>query len=144
MNGKALFIEDDEDDVFLIKRAWEMAAIKQPKEFLPNGKAAVEYLSQVSHDGPGECIPSVIFLDLNMPLMGGLEFLRWLREERGHREIPVVILTSSENPKDIAAAYETGANGYVVKPSTIPELVEMFECAAKFWLRFNRLAAGAG
>jgi two-component system, response regulator len=120
MSPTVLFVEDDADDVFLIQRACKSAQHDDPKEYLPNGKAAVDYLSQTV--AQGRSLPRLIFLDLNMPLMGGLEFLSWLRNQPLLRNIPVVVLTTSVNPQDLATAYRSGANAYLVKPSSISEL----------------------
>ena len=136
MNHKILFVEDDQDDVFLIERACKTAGLDERRGFLHDGKAAVDYLAEAM----GGSLPALIFLDLNMPLMGGLEFLRWMRAEVSFENIPVLVLTTSENPQDIKSAYQAGANAYLVKPTAIAEFAKMIGCATQFWLDFNRMA----
>jgi CheY-like chemotaxis protein len=137
MNQHVLFVEDDADDVFLIERAWKKAGLdNHATNFASNGKEAIEYLSQSASTTSR---PQVIFLDLNMPLMGGLEFLSWLRSQPHLETIPVVVLTTSANPADISAAYNNGTNAYVIKPSAIADFSALFRSAADFWLGFNKL-----
>ncbi|HEY0433710.1 MAG TPA: response regulator [Chitinophagaceae bacterium] len=135
MSGHILFVEDDSDDVFLIQHAAKNAGLTQRLHFSANGKEAVEYLLPLVNSPA--LLPSLIFLDLNMPLMGGLEFLNWMRSQAALQTIPVIILTTSENPADIAAAYKAGANAFLVKPSVISELANMLIRATTLWLKDN-------
>jgi chemotaxis family two-component system response regulator Rcp1 len=137
MTRKLLFVEDDEDDVFLIGRACKAAGVNALTEFQPNGKAASEHLANSLPVGGS--LPQLIFLDLNMPVMGGLEFLRWLRRQPLLEYIPVVVLTTSENPDDLKAAYTARANAYVVKPANPSLWAEVLRCATEFWLVHNRV-----
>lgn len=135
MEPKILFVEDDPDDVFLIERAWKTVGMAVPLAFQSTGRAAIDFLSAPAN--PRER-PRVIFLDLNMPVMGGLDFLRWLRKQPLFQHLPVIILTTSVNPQDIKAAYEAGANAFLVKPTSVAQFAEMLSCAARFWLHLNR------
>jgi len=135
LSRRILFVEDDKDDVFLIQYACKRAGITEPMSFVENGQRAVAYLQAV---GTADA-PSLIFLDLNMPVMSGFDFLRWLRHHDKWRNVPVIVLTTSQNPADIASAYELGANAYVVKPSDPVELIEMFGAARTFWLTHNQV-----
>jgi two-component system, response regulator len=134
-----LLVEDDEDDVFLIRRACETAGIAGEITSAENGKAAVTFLEALSASpGAAQKSPEFIFLDLNMPVMNGLDFLRWLRSQARWRKLPVLVLTTSEDPRDISAAYELGANAYLVKPNSLADFAEMLRAVGSFWLRFNR------
>lgn len=142
MKHTMLFVEDDEDDVYVIQNSLNRVGIHEPRHFVQNGKVAVEYLQSLSSAGDlgQDLLPKIIFLDLNMPLMNGLEFLQWRRQQPALCTIPVVILTSSENPQDIADAYQLGANAYLVKPMAVTELSSLLESIRAFWLTHNRFA----
>lgn len=81
--------------------------------------------------------PAVILLDVKMPRLDGLELLRELKSDSTYRSIPVVMLTSSQDERDITAAYDLGANGYVVKPLEFARLVEVLAVVQRFWLEVN-------
>lgn len=131
-----LFIEDDNDDVFLLKRVCKTLGIG-PITFAANGRRAVEYLTpRLTGGGAAD---SLIFLDLNMPEMNGFDFLRWFRGEASMRTTPVIVLSTSENPSDMNTAYELGANAYLVKASDLNELTTMLRAAHTFWSQYNRL-----
>jgi CheY-like chemotaxis protein len=113
-----LLAEDNEDDVFIFKRAFKQAQATQPLQVVMDGQAAVDYLA-----GTGEYadrtrfpLPVVAFIDLKLPLRHGLDVLRWIRGRPELRALSVVILTSSAEPRDLVAAREGGARFYIVKP----------------------------
>ena len=134
---RILFVEDDDDDVFLIKRACRNLGLDR-LDFASNGKLAAEFLRSLMATAGTFEIP-LIFLDLNMPEMNGFEFLRWLRGEGPLRAVPVVIFSTSENPRDIESAYALGANAYMVKSSDTSELSKMISAADAFWRGYNRV-----
>jgi CheY-like chemotaxis protein len=134
-----LFVEDDEDDMLLIRHVCKKAGIDR-FNFAGNGKRAVEALEPRLKDRAGS-EPPVIFLDLNMPEMNGFDFLRWLRKDNGIHTVPVIILSTSENPSDMQTAYALGANAYLVKSSAIAELGNMISAAYSFWAHYNRVPA---
>lgn len=140
-NKRILLIEDDADDVFLIRHAFQRAGLKDDVSLAENGKAAVTLFESFSAEPDRKDAPEFIFLDLNMPVMNGLDFLRWLRSAVQWRTLPVVVLTTSEDPRDISAAYELGANAYLVKPSSPAAMIEMFKAVDSFWFLFNRSPA---
>ena len=135
-----VFVEDDEDDIFLLKMACKRAGMAGVANFVENGKKAVEFLSPRLPARPNVSKPLLIFLDLNMPEMNGFEFLKWLRKDSANASVPVVILSTSENPMDIAKAYDFGANAYLVKASTIDELTSLISVSLQFWTSLNRYA----
>jgi CheY-like chemotaxis protein len=131
-----LFIEDDDDDVFLLKRVCKTLGIEKIS-FAANGRRAIEYLKpRLSEGSVGD---SLIFLDLNMPEMNGFDFLRWFRGEAAMHTIPVIVLSTSENPIDMSTAYQLGANAYLVKAGDLKALTVMLQAAHTFWSQFNRL-----
>ncbi len=140
MNRRLLFIEDDEDDVYVIQNALQRVGIHETMHFVRHGKEAVEYLQPftVTDTLGSSSLPKLIFLDLNMPLMNGLEFLQWRRQQPVLQTIPVIVLTSSESPQDIIDAYGLGANAYLVKPMSVAELSALLKSIQAFWLTHNR------
>jgi CheY-like chemotaxis protein len=134
-----LAIEDEDDDVALIKRAFKKAAIANPLRFLNDGEEAVGYLSGTDKfaDRTAYPLPSLILLDLKLPRKSGLEVLEWLRTQPVLCRIPVVVLTSSRQISDLNRAYDLGVNSYLVKPVEFNDLLEMFKALKIYWIVFN-------
>ena len=134
-----LLIEDNPTDVMLIRRAFVKAKIVNPIHGVSDGDAAIDYLSGAGRyaDRAQYPVPVLILLDLKLPRRSGLEILSWLRGQEHLRRIPVVILTSSSVPKDIDAAYDLGANSYLVKPVEFDALYEMLKSVNLYWLMTN-------
>lgn len=126
-----LLVEDSPDDRFLFQRCWEKCGVANPLVALDDGQRAVDRLA-----GP-EARPALVFLDLKLPVKNGFEVLQWIRGHEAVRHVPVLVLTASEQPGDVARAYVLGANAYLVKPSSVEELRALVEAAVRFWLRFN-------
>jgi CheY-like chemotaxis protein len=139
MNRQLLFIEDDEDDAYIIRHALKREGIQESLHFVNNGKMAVEYLESLTSDNLGSrSLPLIIFLDLNMPLMNGFEFLQWRREQPAFQSVPVLVLSSSDSYHDINEAYNLGANAYLVKPMSVTDLSSVLKAVQSFWLTHNR------
>jgi CheY-like chemotaxis protein len=122
-----LVVEDNEDDVLLIQRAFRKAAIANPLRVLRDGNQAVAYLSGAEpYADRRECpLPALVLLDLKLPRRSGLEVLKWLRQQPGIGRLITVVLTSSRESADVNRAYELGANSYLVKPVLLNDLVDM-------------------
>lgn len=134
-----LIVEDDPDDVVLLRRAFDRARFVNPIVVVSDGDAAVAYLA-----GEGEYadrteypLPELVLLDLKLPRRSGHEVLEWIRREAGMTGLPVVILTASRENADLARAYELGANSYLVKPATFKRLQEMIETLDVYWMMLN-------
>jgi CheY-like chemotaxis protein len=123
----------------LIRRAFVKAKVGNPIQAVGDGDAAIDYLSGTGAyaDRIQYPLPILILLDLKLPRRSGVEILSWLRERETLRRIPVVILTSSTVPKDIDAAYDLGANSYLVKPVEFDTLYEMVKNVNLYWLMTN-------
>ncbi len=126
-----MLVEDDEDDVFFMQRAFKEAALPSRLEILRNGEAAIEYLSGRNgfSDRTKFPLPGFIFLDLKMPVVNGFEVLSWMRTQPNF-EIPVAVLSSSPEERDLKRARELGAACYLIKP---PTAVMLRTC----WTQFN-------
>jgi CheY-like chemotaxis protein len=122
-----LYAEDEDNDAFLMQRAFAKAQVSNPLQVVNDGAAAIRYLS-----GTGEFsdrarfpAPCLVLLDLNLPRQSGLEVLQWARTQPSLQGLPIVILTSSNQNRDIGSAYTFGANGYLVKPPSSERLIEL-------------------
>jgi CheY-like chemotaxis protein len=137
--GAILLVEDNEDDVFLMKRALKAAGITNALFVVDDGQKAIDYLSGVGEysDRTSFPFPALVFLDLKLPLKGGLDVLGWIRGQPSLENLVVVVLTSSNEPSDLKEAYRLGANSYVVKPPTANQLIEMAKAFKWYWLEFN-------
>lgn len=125
-----LLVEDDQIDVMNVKRAFEKSHITNPLFVAGNGIEALELLR-------GSTIPRdrrIILLDLNMPKMNGIEFLRALRADESLRPIPVVVLTTSNDERDKVEAYQLNVAGYLLKPVTFHNFVEIMAALNKYWM----------
>jgi CheY-like chemotaxis protein len=124
-----LLVEDNEDDVFIMRRTLRRASIFIPLHLATNGHEALNYLKGVGEfaDRKKFPIPSVIFLDLKLPYVHGLEVLRWIKQESSLCQIPVAVLSSSLEDRDREKALELGAETFLVKPPTPETLVEFFK-----------------
>jgi CheY-like chemotaxis protein len=138
-NQPILLVEDDENDVMLLQRAFRRAAIINPLQVVRHGDDAVAYL-----EGMGEFadrmlypLPVLMLLDLKLPRRTGLEVLQWVKERAGLKKIPIIVLTSSKNDDDVNRAYELGANSYVVKPVSFETLLELVKSLELYWLVLN-------
>jgi CheY-like chemotaxis protein len=144
-HASILLVEDNEDDVFLMRRALKGAGIVNPLQVVEDGQQAVDYLSNSGNyiDRSACPRPAVVFLDLKLPELMGLEVLAWIRSQPHLAEVVVVVLTSSNEPSDLKAAYRLGANSYVVKPPTADQLLEMAKAFKWYWLEFNKFHEAA-
>ena len=124
-----LLVEDDEVDVMNVRRAFQRNRIANPLFVAGDGVAALDMLR--SGDVPRE--RRLILLDLNMPRMTGLEFLRELRREPAFHNTPVVVLTTSNDERDKIDAYDLNVAGYLLKPVTFVNFVEVMAALNKYW-----------
>jgi CheY-like chemotaxis protein len=134
-----LLVEDDENDVFFFRRAFQKAAIPHPLHVVRDGQEAIHYLAHTGDytDRQLHPAPRVVVLDLNLPVKNGLEVLQWARAEPETHHVIVIVLTSSMDVLDMHEAYAFGANAYVVKPADPIELVTLATAIREFWLVLN-------
>lgn len=129
-----LLVEDDEVDVMNVRRGFKKNNIINPLYVASNGLEALELLRGTDDKGP--VIPSqrrLVLLDLNMPKMNGIEFLRELRLDNDLKRIPVIVLTTSNEDRDKVEAYNLNVAGYILKPVTFSNFVEAVATLNKYW-----------
>jgi CheY-like chemotaxis protein len=137
-----LVAEDDANDVFFLKRAFNKAEIGCKIVDVPNGQMVIDYLSGVApYDNRSQYpLPQLLLLDLKMPLMSGFEVLEWLQNHPEIGEVPALVLSSSAHQEDVVKAQALGARDYHVKPSDQHQLVELVRELQTKWIG-HRMAA---
>lgn len=131
-----LLLEDSEEDIFLFRRSVSKVGREVALQCVRNGDEAQQYLRGENKFADRERfpLPAVIFCDLQLPGMSGLEFLDWLRREPVLRAMPCVIYSGSANPADVQTAYERGVTSFIVKPVDFTEWVRRLEVVLRFWM----------
>lgn len=130
MNSKfILLVEDDEDDAFFMKRALAKAEIDMTVHIAVNGQEALDYLKGAGKfsDRSQYPLPTIVFLDLKLPYVHGFEVLKWIRSQPALNDVPVIVLTSSPEPRDREKAMQLGAKTYLVKPPTREMVLTVLE-----------------
>lgn len=135
-----LLVEDDYNDILLIKRAFRKAGIQTSMMEVGDGDEAIAYLNREGKytDTQTYPIPLLILLDLKLPRRSGLEVLAWIRQQSPLNRLLVVVLTSSKENSDLDRAYDLGANSYLVKPVNFQDFVKLIELVDRYWLQLNQ------
>lgn len=135
-----LLVEDNADDILLFKRVFAKTAPDAVLFAVDGTDKAERYLedSEGGHSGSRVPSPSLAILDVKMPGKGGLELLAWMRARESLRLMPVVMFSSSREPRDVIAAYRNGTNSYVVKPAGLDSLFITVRKILTYWLLLNR------
>ena len=138
-NVEVLLVEDNPHDAELTRLALARRDLADRIHRVEDGAEALDFLfgRGAYRQRDVSVLPKLVLLDLKMPKVGGLDVLRALRQDSRTQEVPVVVLTSSGDHHDVAAAYALGVNGYVVKPVRFDELLEAVGCLGQYWLRIN-------
>ncbi len=129
-----LLVEDNPMDIDLTRRAFARRKLVNPIQVARDGEEALAYLPRWE---AGELLPAVILLDLKLPKVDGLEVLRQLKAHTQFCTIPVVILTTSSEDRDVQTAYQLGANSYIVKPVNFEKFVQVAEQIEVYWCVLN-------
>jgi CheY-like chemotaxis protein len=134
-NFPILLVEDDPNDVWLVKHAFQSANISNPLRIVNDGQEAIDYLkgSGAFGDRGAFPLPKLVLLDLKMPRLNGFDVIGWMRQHYPWKLTPIIILSSSALPQDVNRAYELGANAYMVKPADYRALERLFRTIADFW-----------
>ncbi|AFZ04424.1 response regulator [Calothrix sp. PCC 6303] len=136
-----LIVEDSNEDFKILQRLMQRLDVQNPIYRCSSGDEALEFLERIGNDNNSDISskPSVILLDLNLPGIDGRDILSQIKQDNKFKEIPVVIFTTSSNPKDIELCYQKGANGYLIKPMNADELKKIVQAFVEFWLEVNTI-----
>lgn len=137
-NQTILLVDDSENDLFLMRAAFQMANCDIPLQEARNGEEAIAYLKG---EGPYADrnqypLPTVMLLDLNMPRMNGFDVLAWVRAQPGLKRLAIIIMTASMRVEDVEQAFDLGATSFLVKPSDLDTLADMMRCLGD-WIQIN-------
>lgn len=130
-----LVAEDDEDDTLLLQIAFKENGYNENVEFVKNGAELMLRLNSLAGINENIDLPSFILLDLNMPRKDGREALMEIKAHNVLKKIPVIIFSAAENMAEIKRCYESGANSYVIKPSTYTGLLKVVQTIHNYWLK---------
>jgi CheY-like chemotaxis protein len=138
-----LYVEDEESDVFFMRRAFRRSSTLWQLQTVPNGREAIAYIMGTAQYADRKIYPkpNLVLLDLNLPLLSGFEVLSAIRSEPEYVNLPVVVFSSSGRPEDRSRASELGANGYILKPSSGAEFNQTVTELAAFYEQCDRIAA---
>lgn len=141
-NGFILVVEDSQDDEELALRALKKANVANAVEVVRDGAEAVDFLfKQGAYADRRSGNPAVVLLDLKLPKLDGIEVLDRIRQNEGTRQIPVVMLTSSDEQDDMVRSYRSGANSYVRKPVEFGEFTAAVKQLGLYWMLLNKVPA---
>lgn len=134
-NPIVLAVDDDKNDQEILKRVIERGVMRAVLKTVHSGEEALEYLKREGrYASPGAAPkPDLVLLDLNMPGLGGIETLAQIRSEESTSEIPVIVLTTSDDERDIFMSYKRGANSYITKPVQFENFVEVVRDLDEYW-----------
>jgi CheY-like chemotaxis protein len=135
-----LLVEDDANDVMLMRTALTRTGLNTQLEVVHDGEQALHYLQRSGEyaNRRGHPYPSVIVIDLKMPRVNGLEVLRWLHDHPECPAIPTIVFSASRMDQDVQEAYRLGASSYFVKPTGFQELLELVKIMYSYWERAER------
>jgi len=139
-SGVILVVEDGEDDILILTQAFRAAGILNPVMTVRNGQEAIWYLEGGANywsrtEFP---LPRLILLDLKMPGIDGFEVLAWIKRRKEFAGIAVVVLTGSNDLKDVQRAYDLGANSFIVKEAEFRQTVRLCSLLQDYWMGVNR------
>jgi two-component system, response regulator len=141
-----LLVEDNQDDYEATCRAFQKANLCNPIVWCKSGREALDYLKREGayKDAHSVSRPGLVLLDLNMPGMDGRKTLEAIKQDNALKRMPVIILTTSADERDIQACYQTGANTYVQKPVSFEGLIEAIKRLKAYWFEIALLPKEAG
>jgi two-component system response regulator len=132
-----LLVEDNDDDIELTQHALAKAKLVSDLVIAHSGEEALDLMHGADGVGIGRDLPALMLLDLKLPGMGGLDVLRRIREMESTKRMPVVILTTSDDDRDVALGYDLGANSYIHKPMDYGDFSNVVDKLGLYWLTIN-------
>jgi CheY-like chemotaxis protein len=123
-----LLVEDDVIDRMTVERALKEIRVTNPMVSVENGEEALAFLRD-----PANVTPGIILLDLNMPKMNGIEFLKVVKQDEELKRIPVIVLTTSKDEQDRVSSFDLGVAGYMIKPVDYMQFVEVVRAINMYW-----------
>ena len=136
--GDIVLVEDSDEDAELTMRALKRQKLANNVRRLSDGQQALDYFFGTAPDGGEAELPRVVLLDLKLPMVNGLEILRRLKSENRTHDVPVVVLTSSKEDRDLGEAYRLGVNSYIVKPVEFDKFMSAVESVGLYWMLINQ------
>ena len=139
LDEPVLIAEDSDEDFEALKRLMKRMAVQNPIYRCTDGDEVLDFIYQEGEyeNSSSAPRPSIILLDLNLPGIDGRDILDRLKHDRNFKEIPIVVFTTSSNPRDIDLCYDMGANGYLIKPMDSDELKRTIKAFVDYWLEAN-------
>ncbi len=134
---KMLLVDDDPNDVELVQMALQNLAVIRTLDVVTDGAQAIEYLIGSDDRAPVSSLPRFVLMDLKLPKLTGIEVLRILRQDNRTRFLPVVIMTSSSEDRDLSDCYNFGVNSYVVKPLDFQRFQDFTRSVGSYWMTIN-------
>jgi CheY-like chemotaxis protein len=140
-NLPLLVVEDSDEDFEAFHRGWCKLTTTNPIHRCINGDDALDFLHHTGKYTSSHPLlrPGLILLDLNLPGTDGREVLTQIKQDNNLRSIPVVVFTTSSNPKDLEICYQQGANSYIIKPIDVKKLMNIINILVEYWLQVNSL-----
>ena len=141
-NQTILLVDDGESDRFLMRTAFKKAGFDIPLQEVHNGEQAIAYLQGIEPYGDRSRfpLPTVMLMDLNMPMKNGFDVLSWVRIQPRLNRLSIFVLTASMRMEDLERAFDLGANAFLVKPATLESLTAMIRCL-KDWMQISHFPA---
>ncbi|MDG6104935.1 response regulator [Dactylosporangium aurantiacum] len=133
LSHRVLLVEDNPDDLELARLAFERGGFARNVDVARDGAEALDHLFGPAAPAP----PQVVLLDIKLPLVDGIDVLRRIKADPRTRHIPVVMLTSSAQDRDLHACYDLGANSYIVKPVDMEQFMSAVNSIGLYWLGLN-------
>ena len=133
-----VLVEDSDEDAELTLRALKRRNFANTVHRIVDGAEALDYFFEHDEKGSAKALPRVVLLDLKLPKVNGLEVLRRLKGDDRTRSVPVVVLTSSKEDRDLEEAYRRGANSYIVKPVEFDRFMQSIETLGMYWMLVNQ------
>ena len=139
-----LLVEDNPNDAEMTRRALRKHNLESRVHWVKDGEEALDYLFCTGAYAAREADrqPKLVLLDIKMPKVDGIEVLRRMKSEQGTREIPVVMMTSSDEEQDVSESYRLGVNSYIVKPIEFGAFLDTVAKIGLYWVQTNRVPQG--